>query len=62
MSGQLFWTALALLLIVEGLIPFISPQGWRRTVTQIARLRDGQIRFIGLGGVAVGLLLLWLVD
>ena len=48
MNGDTLWVALALVLIVEGLLPFVSPSAWRRTFLQLMRLSDGQIRFIGL--------------
>ena len=53
-------TALGIVLIIEGLLPFASPGAWRKGFMQIAQLADGQIRFIGLGAVAAGLLLLLL--
>lgn len=53
--------ALALVLILEGLMPFLFPQRWRQTFLQIMQLHDGQIRFFGLCCVlAGGLLLFWL--
>ncbi|WP_312567674.1 DUF2065 domain-containing protein [Comamonas sp.] len=54
-----WWAALALVLVLEGLFPFISPKGWREMFVQLLALRDGQIRFIGLFCIAVGLALLW---
>jgi uncharacterized protein YjeT (DUF2065 family) len=58
---ETLWMAFALVLIVEGFLPFISPASWRRTFMQIMQLSDGQIRFIGLGCVLVGLVMLeWL--
>ncbi len=59
-SGTL-WTALALVLVIEGLLPFISPAAWRRTFAQLLQLHDGQIRFFALCSVLGGLLLLWIV-
>mgnify|MGYP002348765888 CR=1 FL=1 len=53
------WTALALVLVIEGLGPFFFPGAWRRMLTQMLALRDGQLRFIGLLVIAVGLLVLW---
>ncbi len=53
-------TALGLMLVVEGLLPLVSPASWRTTMQRIAELRDGQIRFVGLGAVLVGVLLLLL--
>ena len=49
------------MLVLEGLYPFISPQGWRNLFAQILKLGDGQIRFFGLCSIALGLLLLWLI-
>lgn len=51
----------AFLLILEGLLPFISPQGWRRAVAALAGLQDNQLRTFGLAFVIVGLLLLYVV-
>ncbi|GAB1387221.1 hypothetical protein MASR1M59_23690 [Melaminivora sp.] len=52
------WAALGLVLLIEGLLPLISPAGWRRMFLQLLQLRDGQIRFCGLLGVLAGLALL----
>jgi uncharacterized protein YjeT (DUF2065 family) len=59
-DSDTFWTALALVLVIEGLMPFISPGGWRRMFTQIMQMTDGQIRFFGLLSIVGGLLMLWL--
>ncbi len=56
--GDIFLAALALMLVFEGLMPFISPARWRSTFEQLLQLSDGQIRFIGLVSMAVGLLLM----
>jgi len=53
------WLAMALVLVIEGLLPFASPAGWRRMFSQVLQLGDGQIRFIGLGSIAAGLVWLW---
>ncbi|MCC7328949.1 MAG: DUF2065 domain-containing protein [Gammaproteobacteria bacterium] len=55
------FAALALYLVIEGLLPFISPAGWRRSLAMLARLSDAQLRVFGLGVVASGLVLLVLV-
>jgi uncharacterized protein YjeT (DUF2065 family) len=52
---------LALVLIIEGLLPFMSPRKYRELVAEISRLRDNQIRTIGLIVMIVGLLTLFLV-
>jgi hypothetical protein len=52
--------AFALMLILEGLLPFLAPNLWRDTFRKITQLSDGQIRFVGLSSMIVGLLiLLW---
>ena len=53
--------ALALVLVIEGLMPLISPARWREVFSRVLAMSDGQIRFIGLASILVGLLgLLWL--
>ena len=52
-------TALALVLLIEGLLPLFAPASWRRMFSQILQLTDGQIRFFGLLSMGLGLLLLW---
>jgi uncharacterized protein len=54
------WGALALMLVFEGLLPFLSPTAWRRMFERALKLSDGQIRFIGLSSMLVGLVLLLL--
>ena len=51
-------SALALMLVFEGLLPFLSPTMWRRVFEKATRMSDGQIRFLGLSCMLVGLLLL----
>lgn len=53
-----FWTALALVLVIEGLLPFVSPVSWRRVFTQMVQLRDGQIRFFALVCIMSGIAML----
>jgi len=50
------WLALALILVFEGLLPFLSPARWRKAFEQALKLSDGQIRFFGLCSVVLGLL------
>ena len=61
MNGNSLWLALALLLVIEGLLPLISPAGWRRMFEQLLKLGNGQIRFFGLCSIAAGLVLLALL-
>jgi uncharacterized protein YjeT (DUF2065 family) len=62
MDGGSWWAALALVLVLEGLFPLLSPKAWRQTFQRILQLHDGQVRFFGLCSVALGLLLLALVS
>jgi uncharacterized protein YjeT (DUF2065 family) len=50
--------ALALMLVIEGLLPFIAPKLWRETFRRVTELADGQIRFIGLSSLLIGVILL----
>lgn len=56
MDGNSLWLALALVLVLEGLMPFLSPTGWRRMFEQVLKMNDGQIRFFGLCSVVLGLI------
>jgi len=58
--GDLLIGAVALMLVFEGLLPFLSPTTWREVFTKALRLSDGQIRFLGLSSMLIGLLLLLL--
>mgnify|MGYP003577005526 CR=1 FL=1 len=60
--SDVFWSALALMLVIEGLLPFLSPGTWRRGFSQLMAMRDGQLRFFGLCSIVGGLLLLWLAS
>ena len=61
MSADTFWSAIALVLVIEGLLPFLSPGNWRRGFGQLMQLRDGQLRFFGLCSILLGLALLWIL-
>jgi uncharacterized protein YjeT (DUF2065 family) len=56
------WTALALLLILEGLLPVAAPRVWREGFRHLTELSDGQLRFVGMMSVSVGLLALFLLS
>ncbi len=56
--GELLFGAFALMLVFEGLLPFLSPGSWRRAFERALQLSDGQIRFFGLSAIVIGLLLL----
>ena len=50
--------AFALYLVLEGLLPFVTPRGWRQSLLQMTRLSDGQLRVIGLASMLAGVVLL----
>jgi uncharacterized protein YjeT (DUF2065 family) len=51
-------TAIALVLILEGVLPFLAPALWREAFRRILQFSDGQIRFFGLTSMLLGLMLL----
>lgn len=58
-DSDVLWMAFGLMLVFEGLFPFLSPDGWRQKMMQVLALQDGQIRFFGLACMLVGLLTVW---
>jgi uncharacterized protein YjeT (DUF2065 family) len=56
--GEIFVPALALMLVMEGVLPFLAPAAWREAFSRMIAMRDGQIRFMGLISMLFGLLLL----
>lgn len=60
-----FWkvlpVAIALVFIIEGMLPFISPGRWRNMLAMVGQMEDRVIRNIGLGSMLFGVLLLYLV-
>jgi len=59
LDSTTFWLAMALVLVIEGFMPFMSPGTWRKTFVQILQLSDGQLRFFGLISLMSGLALIW---
>ena len=56
------WIALALLLILEGVIPFLSPEMVRKALAAIHQLTDSQLRFAGLTSMLTGVVLLYIIN
>ena len=56
--GTTLLMALALMLVIEGVLPFLAPKLWRETFQRLMQLSDGQLRFFGLTSMMVGLILL----
>jgi uncharacterized protein YjeT (DUF2065 family) len=61
-DGNSLWAALALVLVIEGLLPFLSPPTWRNMFKQLLELQDGQLRFFGLCSMLLGLVLFLLLS
>ena len=55
-----FFAALCLVLVIEGLLPFLAPKVWRETMNRAANLTDGQLRTVGLVSIAIGLVTYWI--
>jgi uncharacterized protein len=53
--------ALCLVLVIEGLMPFLAPKAWRETVTKVAQFNDGQLRMVGLICIVLGLMSYWMM-
>jgi len=50
--------ACALVLVLEGMLPLIAPRIWREAFTRLTQLSDGQLRFIGLVSIGIGVIIL----
>lgn len=62
-SWSLLLIAVGLMLVLEGLLPFVSPERWRAVFERAAKLTDGQLRFLGLVSLLVGCgILLFMLD
>ncbi len=58
-----YWLiGLALMLVIEGIVPFLLPSLWRDTFRKLVQLTDGQLRFIGMTAMLLGLALLYMVN
>jgi uncharacterized protein len=58
---ELVVSAFALMLVIEGVLPFTAPRLWREAFRRITELNDGQLRFAGLASMMTGLVILFLV-
>ena len=52
--------AIALVLVIEGILPFLSPGGWRQAMLQAGRLSDRALRTVGFASMLIGVLILYL--
>lgn len=53
--------AFGLMLVLEGVLPFMAPRAWRQTFQRMIDLKDGQLRFVGLASMAGGIVLLFVL-
>jgi uncharacterized protein YjeT (DUF2065 family) len=64
-NSNMYWSdllaAFALYLVLEGVLPFLSPAGWRKSLLMLSQFKDGQLRFFGFASIVAGLGLLLLV-
>ena len=56
--GRTLLLAFALMLVLEGVIPFVAPAAWCETFSRLIRMADGQIRFVGFASMLAGLVIL----
>jgi uncharacterized protein YjeT (DUF2065 family) len=54
--------AFALLLVIEGMLPFLNPSGWQKTLRTISEMPSENVRIIGLFSMIVGVILLYLIN
>lgn len=58
--SKMLLTAFALVLVIEGILPFLIPGVWREAFRRLTEMSDGQVRFLGLSSMVAGVLLLYL--
>ena len=61
MMWQDLWSAVALVFVIEGLMPFLNPAGLRKTLQTISDMDDKILRVLGLSSMMLGVILLYLV-
>ncbi|NQV69558.1 MAG: DUF2065 domain-containing protein [Pseudohongiella sp.] len=54
--------AFCLMLVIEGIIPFVNPGRWRKMLLMLDQIDDNTMRMIGLGSMLVGTTLLYIVN
>lgn len=57
-----FGIAISLMLVIEGIIPFLYPGRWRTLVASLAEIDDKALRLMGLGSMITGIILLYLIN
>ena len=54
--------AFGLMLVLEGVMPLIAPKAWRQTFERMLALSDGQIRFVGVASMLLGLMIVLMAN
>ncbi|MBL8505146.1 MAG: DUF2065 domain-containing protein [Methylobacillus glycogenes] len=62
MSTSTLLLAIGLVLVIEGILPLVSPQAWKQTFSRMVEMKDGQLRFVGLASMIIGLVIVLLVQ
>lgn len=60
-AGDVILAGFALMLVFEGILPFVAPRLWRDTFRRIIEFSDGQLRFAGLVSMLIGMLALTII-
>jgi len=58
--SDVIFAAVALMLVIEGILPFVAPKVWREAFARLTQMTDGQIRFAGLASMMAGLVFLYI--
>ncbi|NRB37239.1 MAG: DUF2065 domain-containing protein [Pseudomonadales bacterium] len=59
---QELWIAICLVLVIEGMLPFLTPKLWRQSMLQLAQLDDRGLRIVGLISMVLGTIALYIVN
>ncbi|MBQ15343.1 MAG: DUF2065 domain-containing protein [Gammaproteobacteria bacterium] len=54
--------AFCLMLVIEGIMPFIAPKRWRNLILMLDQIDDNTMRLIGLGSMLLGTVLLYIIN
>lgn len=61
MMWQTLLVALCLVMVIEGILPFLAPRAWRQAMLSATALTDNKLRIIGLVSMLAGVLMLYMV-
>jgi uncharacterized protein len=55
------WVAMALMLVMEGVVPFLTPRGFKQMLHGVLQMEDRHLRIAGLASMVAGVVLLYLI-